>query len=712
MNLYRYLYSISQNLLGLSYIITHNKYMTITNNTGEEEYVGDVDFLEQLNDHTDSERDFENPASNIFGVEVDSAIINQNDIDNLEFNLGDDTKCMRYPIKNYSYYKDGDRIDLVEVFILQNKITGEYFYYLDEPKLKNTAFVDDEETVEYSELKWYNRIKSDFDTRISNIKKSDIETLNFDMKDDISKIIDESINKEFAWFNMLNNFWDLVYDNILDDVVDNVDFIPEKSDRKYKSIPKETRIKIRYFLHRDYIEYGKVSALMKDPYIEDISCNGVGKPVFLVHSEFNTDLMSNIAYKRDELYKTMKMLANESGKEFNSMNQEVDGSLPNDARIQLEGDEVSSSLNFTIRVPDKVPLTPIDLLRYETFSTEQMVWLWLATEYLNSGIIAGGTASGKTTTLNSLSIFTGVSRKIVTIEDTRELVINNKNYTNSITRSSGMSGGESNFEVDMMELLRAALRKRPAYIFVGEVRGEEARVMFQAMASGHTSYSTFHASNLSEVKNRLVSEPINLGTQMLNSLDFVLNQVRLDNGRRVVTELQEIKTVVKDDDGQSKIESQVVSEFDEETRGFTDISWDDSVVINKIQKSKNWSDEELYSEINDRAEFLEYLVENIDQADDHNIEEKMNRYNQINSIIRLYMTNKELALDLKNRGMLNSADVETMINMIFANQNANNLSEALEKYYEDGFEDPEETTDLPTQQTDTNTEITEKDDVQ
>lgn len=660
--------------------------MTITNNTGEEEHIGDIDILDQLNEETLTKREFENPASGIYGVEVDPNIVDQNTINNLEFNIDSDSEVMRYPIKDYSYYtEDDERIDLVEVFILKNKTTNEYFYYLDEPKLTNKSVVNNGEEISYSELKWYNRIKSDFDTRISNIDKSDIETLKFDMKDDISRIIDESLNKEFAWYHLKNRFWDLVYDNILEDVVDDIDFIPEKSSRKYESLPEETRIKIRYFLHREYIEYGKISPLMKDPYIEDISCNGVGKPVFIVHSEFETDLMTNIAYKEEELYKTMKMLANESGKDFNSMNQEVDGSLPNDARIQLEGDEVSSSLNFTIRVPDKVPLTPIDLLKYNTFSTEQMVWLWLATENLNSGIIAGGTASGKTTTLNAISIFTGVSKKIVTIEDTRELVINNKNYTNSITRSSGVSGGDgSNFQVDMMELVKASLRKRPEYIFVGEVRGEEAREMFQAMASGHTAYSTFHASNLSEVKNRLVSDPINLGPAMLNSLDFVLNQVRLDNGRRVVNELQEIETITEDGD----VLSDIVSEFNEETRNFTEITWDDSIIINKIQSAKNWSNDELQAEIDDRIEFLEYLVDNIDDADEHDIESRRNRYKQINNIIRLYMTNKPLVMKLKERDMLNSVDVDTMINFVYANTNAQNLSHALEKYYESGFDEP------------------------
>lgn len=623
----------------------------------------DVDTYSKLLEETE-EKSFNNPASKYYGVEINEEVVSEEDFDGSNLEI-----INSYPLKDYSYRNsEGEWIDLVEVYILLNKITNEYIYYLDEPKLlPERAFGEGKNSL--SEVKWYIRIKSDFDTTLSNIDKNRVEARTIeelaDTKDDLDILLDKIEDNEFYWYKLQNKIWSFIYDNLLEGVIDEIESAPDKESRMYQTIPEDTKMKIRYFLQRDYIEYGKISPLLNDPYVEEISCNGGGIPLFIYHSEYNENLLSNIAFEIDEakgineVENTMKMLANESGEQFNEANAMVDGALPDGSRIQLSSDNVSTMNNFTIRVFDEVPLTPIDLLNYETFSVDQMVWLWLAVENNKSGVIAGGTASGKTTTLNALSTFTSPRSKIVTQEDTLELKIHNDNYIQSVTRESSHSSDV--YDIDMMDLVKSSLRQRPDYIFVGEVRGKEANPMFQAMNSGHTAYTTFHANNIGELKNRFINKPINVGPQLLGAFDFVLNQEQLDNGsgRRILKELREVIKMTED----NELKNKLTTSFDYENRTFTDIKWTDSKLIQEIKRENNLTLSELQQEIEDRKELLTYMAENMPRGGEEEIERQKERSKKINRIIKLYMTNKELTMSLMETDLMLHGDLTTAIRL-------------------------------------------------
>ncbi len=202
-------------------------------------------------------------------------------------------------------------------------------------------------------------------------------------------------------------------------------------------LSKESTENILYYIVRDYAYYGKLTPLMDDPRIEDISCNAPNMPVFIYHSEYR-DLMTNIVYEESELDQFIRSLSQYAGKHISISDPLLDGSLPNGSRLQATlSDEVTGDgSNFTIRKFSEVPFTPVDLINFGTFSLDQMAYLWLAIENNKSLIFAGGTASGKTTSMNAISLFIPPGGKTITIEDTREISLRHNNWIKSVTRDS------------------------------------------------------------------------------------------------------------------------------------------------------------------------------------------------------------------------------------------------------------------------------------
>lgn len=260
--------------------------------------------------------------------------------------------------------------------------------------------------------------------------------------------------------------------------------------------------KILYYIVRDFIYYERITPLMLDKMLEDISCNGYNLPIYVFHRNY-ANLETNILFEEsDELDSFVITLAQKCGKHISIAEPILDATMPDGSRLQMTfGREVTDNgSTFTIRKFRDQPITPIDLVAWGTFSAEQMAYLWLCIENKKSLIFAGGTASGKTTSMNAISLFIPRRAKIVTIEDTRELMLPHENWIPAVTREA--FHGEKG-TIDMYDLLRAALRQRPEYIIVGEVRGKEALTLFQAMATGHTTYSTLHADSVNGVIHRL-----------------------------------------------------------------------------------------------------------------------------------------------------------------------------------------------------------------
>ncbi|SEQ52238.1 type II/IV secretion system ATPase subunit [Natrinema salaciae] len=380
--------------------------------------------------------------------------------------------------------------------------------------------------------------------------------------------------------------------------------IRDTLERYGAEIETATFYRLFYSIYRDFRGYGALDPIMHDPHVEDISCDGYDLPIFVYHDEY-TDIETSVSFGQTDLDRFVVRLAQHSGRHISIGDPMVETTLPDGSRAELAlGEEVTPRGSaFTIRKYADDPFTPIDLLEYGTFGVEQLAYLWLAIEHNKSLVFAGGTASGKTTSMNAISMFIPPRSKVVTIEDTRELQLSHDNWLSSLTRERIHEGTD----VTMYDLLRSALRHRPEYIVVGEVRGEEAMTLFQAMNTGHTTYSTMHADSVQTAINRLENEPIDVPRSMVRSLDILSVQTltRSDDQRvRRNKVLAEIEGV---DQRTGELDYSTAYTWDSDTDSFQRSG---SRVLSEIRDERGWSQTELLGELENRERFLEYLQAN------------------------------------------------------------------------------------------------------
>lgn len=364
----------------------------------------------------------------------------------------------------------------------------------------------------------------------------------------------------------------------------------------------EERIRVLiYYLYRNFLGYGKLDPLMHDDRIEDITCNGSNIPLFLYHREYG-NIETNCIFEKEELNKFVLKLAQKADKQLSLTTPLVDATLPDGSRAQITYSDIVSSKgsSFTIRKFKADPMTPAELVRGHTYSAELLAHIWLAVENRKSVIVAGGTASGKTSTMNAVSFFIPETAKIVSIEDTCEIQLPHANWLSMKTRASSVNESSS---VTMFSLLKAALRQRPEYIIVGEVRGVEAQTLFQAMNTGHTTFSTLHAGNVKEAVNRLTHDPINVPTAMFSALDLIIVQSLLyseGKGFRRSTSLNEVS--VEGDE----IKWTPLFTWNHVTDTFDKV-FEKSAVFDDIAYKNGWTQEEIQKKINARAAVLKKL---------------------------------------------------------------------------------------------------------
>lgn len=315
--------------------------------------------------------------------------------------------------------------------------------------------------------------------------------------------------------------------------------------QKLKVTPLELNA-IKYLMLRDKAGLGILEPFLYDPYIEDISCSGVGN-IFLEHKIFEA-LRSPINFKnKDDLDAFVVKLSEKIGKPVSYRSPIVDAVLPDGSRINIVfGEDISKKgSNFTIRKFSETPLSVLQLIEFGTFDYVMAAYFWIMLQEGMNCFIAGETASGKTTTMNAVTTFLPANAKIVSIEDTPELQVPHTNWIREITRGGlGKKGDDSGAGVDMFDLLKAALRQRPNEIIIGEIRGEEGKIAFQSMQTGHSVMSTFHAASVEKLIQRLTGDPINVPKSYMDILNLVIiqNAVRGKDGKmlRRITSVNEI----------------------------------------------------------------------------------------------------------------------------------------------------------------------------
>ena len=376
---------------------------------------------------------------------------------------------------------------------------------------------------------------------------------------------------------------------------------------------KSNRAKIHYFIERDLIGYGKIDTMMRDPNIEDVSCDGPGVEIFVYHRRFES-LRTNVMWEDElELEQYIIRMAQRCGKHISIAEPLLDATLMDGSRIVMTlGREVSTKgSTFTIRRFRDEPFTPVDLLEFKTFSSMQIAFFWLAMQYGMSMLFVGGTASGKTTSLNACSLFLPWQHKIVSIEETRELNLPHPNWIPGCTRQGfggegSATGGKAAGEVDMYDLLRAALRERPEYIIVGEIRGAEAYVLFQAMATGHTTYSTFHADSIQSLVHRLENKPIEIPRVLIPALDGISIQIQTRVGGKRVRRNKGIIEIIGIDPHSHELLTNEAFRWDNTVDEF--VFTGKSYIFEKIMMKANLNRVEIMDETKRRQLVIEWCL--------------------------------------------------------------------------------------------------------
>ena len=372
-----------------------------------------------------------------------------------------------------------------------------------------------------------------------------------------------------------------------------------------------SRERVIYYIIRDFIGYSKVNVMMNDPNVEDVSCDGVAIPFYIYHRKYGS-IRSNLRFDREEdLDGFVVWLAQKCGKHISVARPLLDATIPDGSRLQATlGKHVTKKgSSFTIRRFKENPFTPLDLLKFKTMSTDMMAYLWTAIEFGQSMLVCGGTASGKTTTLNAVLLFIPPQMKIVSIEDTRELNLPHENWIPSLTRE-GFGGksavtGKAPGEIDMFDLLTAAMRQRPQYLMVGEVRGKEAYVVFQAMATGKTAYSTFHAEDVQSMVHRMENDPINLPRALITALNIVLLQAQVKVGTKMTRRVKGLTEIVGIDPETNELITNSVFTWNPADDAFNYSGH--SYIYEKVRMARNWTPREMEREVRRRVEILEYM---------------------------------------------------------------------------------------------------------
>jgi flagellar protein FlaI len=392
------------------------------------------------------------------------------------------------------------------------------------------------------------------------------------------------------------------------------------------------REKILYNMHKDFLGDGLIDSIMHDKYIEDISCDGVNTPIFAFHASYESMKTTVMYHNAEELDSFVTKLAQRAGKYISIAEPILDATMGDGSRIQMTlGQEVTAhGSTFTIRKFKDEPITPTDLIEWHTFAPLSIAYIWLAVENGKSAIFAGGTASGKTTSLNAISLFIPPMAKIVSLEDTREVKLPHPNWIPSVTRDSFDTAGRG--EINMYELLRAAMRQRPEYIIVGEVRGKECQTLFQAMSTGHVTYSTIHADSVSSVVHRIENPPMDVPRNMLSALDFVCVQVQARVGGKRIRRNKQIVEILDIDPRTNELITNEVFKW----RSATDeINYSGkSYILEEIMEARGWSENRMREELKRRQEVLEWMRI-----------KKIRHYKEVAKILISYFREPELVVE-------------------------------------------------------------------
>ena len=397
---------------------------------------------------------------------------------------------------------------------------------------------------------------------------------------------------------------------------------------------KQTFLKLMYYVYRDFVGLNAIEPLMNDYHIEDIECNGVDTPLYIVHRKYR-NLKTNINFKKlPKITSFVEKLAQKCGKYISYANPILDGRLPDKSRVNATYTQEISSRGptFTIRKFTTEPWSPVKLIQVKTASPEILAYLWLLIEHESNFVIIGGTGTGKTSFLNSLAFFIPPQARVVSIEDTHELNLLHENWLPSVAREAIGMGAEGTFgEISLFRLLKESFRQRPDYVIVGEIRGKEAYVLFQGAASGHPTACTMHAEDVETMIRRLETPPISLPPALVETLDVVCVMTQSKIKGEVVRRLRNITEIISIGKNMGTLTKNTPFVWDPATDKF--FFKEDSYIFQKIQTQYGLSVDYLKKEFERRTKLLYEMYKR-----------NISGYKEVHQIINMYYKTPEEVL--------------------------------------------------------------------
>jgi flagellar protein FlaI len=391
-------------------------------------------------------------------------------------------------------------------------------------------------------------------------------------------------------------------------IYDEAGKIAEKYHRALGKFTAAGWNKLFYYVVRELAGYGPLHALMLDPNIEDVSYNGINSVVYVWHRKYES-IPSNITFKDEQFANDYIIkLAHRSSKHISSATPLLDGMLPEKHRLAATFmKEVSQKgSTFCIRKFREDPFSIVDLIKIGTLNESIAAYFWILLEYKMSFMIIGGTGAGKTSALNSLLSLMSQNDKIVTVEEVPELSPPLENWTQLNSREGFHFGSGAASSITIFDLVKVSLRYRPDYIIVGEVRGEEAFTLFQALATGHGGLCTMHADSIDNVVKRLTSPPMNVSRVYIPLMNSALHiqRVELPQEREGLSFGRRVRKVWEIEEYDQYRE---VAIWNPRTDTFE--TWfEDSFLLERIASSKGLSKQDILKEIDERIKFLKEIV--------------------------------------------------------------------------------------------------------
>ncbi|MDD1776206.1 MAG: type II/IV secretion system ATPase subunit [Candidatus Methanomethylicus sp.] len=427
---------------------------------------------------------------------------------------------------------------------------------------------------------------------------------------------------------------------------------PPKGVKEIIRVNEDEYNRLRYEIMTEKIGFGIIEPLIRDTNIEDISCDGVG-PIFVEHKVFSS-MRAAIAFPTpQDLDGFVIRVCEKIGRPCSPRRPIIDATLQDGSRLNVVfGTDVSRrGSNFTIRKFSKIPMSITQLVKFGTLSPQMAAYLWMMLEHGMSMFICGETASGKTTTLNASTVFIRPNAKIITIEDTPEVYIPHPNWISECTRK----GETEQSSIELFDLLKSALRQRPNYIIVGEIRGKEGAVAFQAIQTGHPVISTFHAASMVKLIQRITGDPINIPSAYVDNLNVVLFQ--------------------------SSVKSSVTNRFERRVTGICEM-----IGVDPVEKSYNYIEIFSWDPVTDKHTFRgvgnSYLLEyKVAPSKGLALSDSRKIYSELD--IRTYIIKKMIELNIMDYYEVYNALSKVYENPYVASMNFDNVTmRAIDKILE------------------------------